>query len=399
MRQLYSSVVIPKMTYTMDIWNTLLYRIKGQKNTYGSVRVTGKLASIQRMASVVITGALKTTATDTLDLHANLLPVDLTLHKICHKAAVHLATLLELHPLHALYHQRTKKHIKSHRSSLQELPYIYDIIPDTYETLTLVHSDPQYEKKCRTEIVDTAEESIKRDRLNESDVIIYADGSGIKGKAGAAAVIYRGDGTPKVLRYCLGPLTEHTTFDTEAIGITLAAHLLGQEKNVWRATISLDNQVVITSLDTGKPKSGQNVIGEFLQQIERKWKRSNKATYWLDVTWVKGHLNIEGNERVDEEAKKAAKGKMSKERKLPGFLSESPPPLSTSAICQEYERKLKEEWKARWEELPQHLKLSRIDPSMPSNKYNRLTEGLRRLQASLIMQLRTGHVVLNKYLH
>jgi hypothetical protein len=36
---------------------------------------------------------------------------------------------------------------------------------------------------------------------------------------------------------------------------------------------------------------------------------------------------------------------------------------------------------------------------MPSNKYKRLTEGLRRSQASLIIQLRTGHVVLNKYIY
>jgi ribonuclease HI len=194
-------------------------------------------------------------------------------------------------------------------------------------------------------------------------------------------------------------LTQHTTYDAEAIGITLAAYLLGQEKNIQRATISLDNQVVITSLDICKPKSGQNIIDEFLQQIEKKWKRSNKVTYQLDVTWVKGHSNIEGNKRVDKEAKKAAKSKMNKERKLPSFLSETPLPLSASAIHQEYKQKLKEEWKARWEEWPRHLKLSRIDPLMPSNKDKRLTEGLRRLQASLIMQLRTGHVVLDKYLH
>jgi hypothetical protein len=36
---------------------------------------------------------------------------------------------------------------------------------------------------------------------------------------------------------------------------------------------------------------------------------------------------------------------------------------------------------------------------MPSNKYTRITQGLRRSQASIVMQFRSGHIVLNKYLH
>jgi ribonuclease HI len=38
------------------------------------------------------------------------------------------------------------------------------------------------------------------------------------------------------------------------------------------------------------------------------------------VTWVKGHAEIDGNEKVDTEAKKAAGGKTSKARNLPEFL-------------------------------------------------------------------------------
>ena len=45
------------------------------------------------------------------------------------------------------------------------------------------------------------------------------------------------------------------------------------------------------------------------------------------------------------------------------------------------------------------MRLSKVDPSMPSNKYRMLTAELKRAQSSIIVQLRAGHVPLNMYLH
>jgi ribonuclease HI len=98
-------------------------------------------------------------------------------------------------------------------------------------------------------------------------------------------------------------------FKAEAVGITLAMHKLGLEKKVRKATISLDNQAVINSLDIRKLKSGQHIIDEFLRQAETKWKWSDKLQYKLEMTWIKGHVDVEGNNKVEEEAKKVAKEK------------------------------------------------------------------------------------------
>jgi ribonuclease HI len=165
-------------------------------------------------------------------------------------------------------------------------------------------------------------------------------------------VLYRGAEPPRTLRYCLGPLTEHTSYKAEAVGIVLAMHLLGHERNVWTAWISLDNQAVITALDIRKPGPGQNIINNFLQLAEKKGNRSNKAHYNLEVTWVKGHMDIGGNEKVDAKAKKAAGGKTSKARNLPEFLMENTLPLSISAVRQDYKRQLKEKWRKKWKESP-----------------------------------------------
>lgn len=43
--------------------------------------------------------------------------------------------------------------------------------------------------------------------------------------------------------------------------------------------------------------------------------------------------------------------------------------------------------------------MSKIDDSLPSNKFLKLTQPLTRKQASLLLQLRTGHTALNGYLH
>ena len=58
----------------------------------------------------------------------------------------------------------------------------------------------------------TATDSIKQDNSNTADIQIYTDGSGLDGQAGTAAVLYRGDGAPKVLRLHLGTLMECTCY-------------------------------------------------------------------------------------------------------------------------------------------------------------------------------------------
>jgi hypothetical protein len=100
LRQLHNTVAVPKLSYAADVWYTPMHKIEGKTNKSGSVRVTCKLITIQRMATLAITGALKSMATDVLDLHANILPVELLLHKICHCTALRIATLPPSHPLH-----------------------------------------------------------------------------------------------------------------------------------------------------------------------------------------------------------------------------------------------------------------------------------------------------------
>ena len=55
-------------------------------------------------------------------------------------------------------------------------------------------------------------------------------------------------------------------------------------------------------------------------------------------------------------------------------------------------------WKRRWKGSPRYMLLCPIDKSAPSKKFLRLVKGLDRRQASLLTQLRTGHIGLNRHL-
>ena len=161
MQQLYNAVAVPKMVYAADVWYTPVYLCTGRERHCGSVGITSRLASVQCLASTTIMGALCSTATDVLDLHANLLPVEPMLHKVCQRAAVRLTTLPASHPLSAPFKTQAKHFIKTHWSPLHELAFIYDISPSSFETLAPARALPRHRNKFTMVPFGTEEESIE----------------------------------------------------------------------------------------------------------------------------------------------------------------------------------------------------------------------------------------------
>ena len=385
MHQIYSAVTIPKVAYAADVWYTPTRKKEGASRCSGSVSVTNKLASIQRMATIAIMGVMCTTATDVLGLHAGLTPILLMLHQICHLVTLRLASLPETHPLHSVFHTWAKWYIKTHRSPLHELASTYNITFGSIEPTTPARSSPAYILKAKVPMLPLSEEAEEEEPIEEDVVQVYSDGSGLGGQVGAAAVMYWTGRGLRVLRYHLGPLTNHTVFEAEAVGLLLALHMLKYECDAPWAIVRLDNQAVLGALHICKPSPTQVIIDEIIAQMERNWAGASNPAYTLDVTWVWGHIGVEGNERVNREAKEAAKGHSSQKRNLPKFLTKAPLPKSISAQWQEFNTELMRRWKHKWAKSPWHTRISRINPTMPSNGFQKLMTGLSRSQASIIM--------------
>jgi hypothetical protein len=117
------------------------------------------------------------------------------------------------------------------------------------------------------------------------------------------------------------------------------------------------------------------------------------------LTWTPGHEGIEGNERADKAAKSAASGHSSEQKDLPVFLRRKPLPVSVSATKQVLKKKMKARWITEWKTSRRYADANKIDSSLPSDDFLHIIDQLRRSQASLLIQLRTGHIPLNVVLH
>ena len=81
------------------------------------------------------------------------------------------------------------------------------------------------------------------------------------------------------------------------------------------------------------------------------------------------------------------------------MLLRKPLPVSLSALRQESKSKIQRLWARHWKTSPRCHHMSGIDKSVLSKKWMKLVKPLSCKQTSIIMQLRTGHIVLNKHLH
>jgi hypothetical protein len=255
MRRLYQAVAIPKMTYGADIWYSPPNDITSIKRSSGLAKATRQLAKIQCTATLAITGALRTTPTDTLDLHAGLLPIDLTMQKVCHRALTRICTLPESNPLHDIIREYATKYAKRHRTPLHRLlrldPEAY---PGTLETIEPPTRPPAYTPPLTTEIARDRQASIEEEANSEPEIKVFTDGSGYEGKIGAAAVMYRkGRKNPaRILRYHLGSAKTHTVFEGEVVGAILGAWMIRSEHITGILPISVltDSQALIKRVNS-----------------------------------------------------------------------------------------------------------------------------------------------------
>ena len=119
----------------------------------------------------------------------------------------------------------------------------------------------------------------------------------------------------------------------------------------------------------------------------------HKPNLTFHIEWVPGHMDIHGNDTADEEAKRAAKEKIQGDNPFNIHKLKSSQNMTINASIA---KATKTAWSSRNtknKQARQHTRPQRIKTG--EQLYNPLT----RKQGATLIQLRTEHCRLNKYLH
>ena len=171
-KQLYNTVAVPRFTYGAEGWYTYLHKPESAAKSRGSVAITNKLRSVQRKVAKSITGGLSTTASDIMDVHAYILPVDLLFCKLLFYATLRLCSLPTGHPLHPCIHSAARRKVKRHPLLLYHLINFAGINPHDIETISLVRRSPGYSPAFKTVIPPSKEVALPLANLTNSTIPI-----------------------------------------------------------------------------------------------------------------------------------------------------------------------------------------------------------------------------------
>ncbi|KAJ6602891.1 hypothetical protein DFH09DRAFT_1069252 [Mycena vulgaris] len=159
-----------------------------------------------------------------------------------------LATLPPTHPLHKPVANAAKRYVKRHRTPLHELMGEFKIKPGELEKVKAVRFGANWESSMAVSIRSSKDEALEAEQEDKARWKVYSDRSGIDGKIGAAAVLYRDDVEIRTSRLQLGDDTDHTVYEGEGVGENLGLGLLWAERDVeGDATIIIDSQPAINA--------------------------------------------------------------------------------------------------------------------------------------------------------
>jgi ribonuclease HI len=308
-----------------------------------------------------------------------------------------MSSLLKAHPLSKAIMNARVHRVKRHTTRINDLIWTFNLDPSRIEKVEAVRYDVGWKAEMGRVMANTKEAAIEKEAEDKANIKVYTDGSGVEGKVGASAVLKReGIRGWKVRRFNVGKAEHHEVFEGEAVGLVLAMELVRGEKRVREVSIYMDNQAAITATGSDAPGSARHIIEMIHAQHCRLAKKHARAR--VTIHWIPSHSDVLGNEKADKHAKRAAKGEVSSPDNLPACLRKALP-ISKAAMRRLFRKKLTEAAAQMWAASPRHLKFRQIDPTLSIASFRKIVRDMPKCQSAILVQLRTGHIALNKHLN
>ena len=268
--------------------------------------------------ATAITGGLRTTAGDVLDIHAHILPIDLLMNKLLFRSALRLCLLPKSHLLYAQIRSRSFGRAKHHLSPIHTLLRFANLDPKKIETISPVRRSPSYKTPFSLTIPSSKDAVLALAQLTDftAPVRVYSDGSSFEGGIGASAILYLKDRLIKMLRFYLGTGHEHTVYEAEGVGLVMGLHLLStlHSRFTHPTILGSDSQAAIRALDNQRPHPSHYIIDSIhkaaedlhrkqvglINRMEREatiaagddWIGRKKCVINLQIHWVPGHVDF-----------------------------------------------------------------------------------------------------------
>ena len=389
-RQLFLAVIAPSTDYGAIVWHRPKY--DGSTATSAQIR---RLTTIQRLAMKAILGCYRTTPTAAMEMESGLEPAWIRLQTKVLLAVTRMQSLSARHPMqdHLASALRTRTANVTHRSNFENILQQFPCLTGWSETIEPYIRPPWWVPKVKIKIEATKDNAKDQhdeicERPKALTVAIYTDGSGIENKIGAAAY---NSSANEVGHQHLGDVTQFNVYAAELTALHLAVQQIQNPHEGRVHRIFTDSQAALRAIDHPRRQSGQMIIKDILDCMDSI--ADNNPDLWIEMVWVPGHSGIEGNERADAEAKRAALDQSLSKRFAYKALK--------SARVMHVKTIAKEQWRKVWNGNTKTASaLRRIMEGRYAKNglklYSKLSD---RDMVAKIVQLRTGHCGLNHYLH
>ena len=360
MKWIYTALVRPTITYAAMTWINGLYK---QQNL-------AKLKSVQRLANILITGALPSSPGDPLNMITNMIPIDLCIEE---EAALGLLRLKSNNQWINEPMVSQKGNLTTHTKLCKKLLSGANIAEHEQDQQT---STLNIDASFGTEIPILSD--YRETEPNADTITCYTDGSMMNDKVGAGVYIpdQVGNGSPIEMSYHIGERS--TVFQAETFAVEQAAKLLRDNGTTNKTiVINCDSQAAIRAVDSTiiKSKTTQRARNEL-----HKLGKDNNVL----LRWIPAHKGYLGNEKADELAKRGSGDIEAQSVTLP-----VPRTVWKNALRQRTHRKMRE----RLKDMPPHFR------TVWRPSYTKPLSNLDKNNLRAATQYLTGHCELNYHLN